>query len=252
MTSSDESPPSSSQRKGAGGREGGAQRRVLGDRGVSCVPVPAVAGRDLVQPVLRAVERGRRGLLGDVADADHVPLELAQAGVDHRRLGRDEADPPGRHREALAEAADEDHVRRAPRARELALVDAALVRLVGDDRETLPGREREELVDLGSRRQVPVGVVRVRQDEGARARRHRSLDRLRIPAGHRHEDAARALDQAAEEVARDRHDHLVARLEQRPEHEAERVHGAVRDQDPALGIRPAPAGERAIASRSAT
>ena len=125
-------------------------------------------------------------------------------------------------------------------------MDAALVRLVRDHRQVVPGREREELVDLGSRREVAVGVVRVRQDESSRARRHRSLDRLGIPARHRDEDAAGPLDQAAEEVARGRHDHLVAGLEQRAEGEAERVHGAVRDQDLALRV----GGRRQARARS--
>jgi hypothetical protein len=70
-------------------------------------------------------------------------------------------------------------------------------------------------------------------------------------ARHRHEDAAGSLDQAAEEVARCRHDHLVPRFQERAEREVERVHGAVRDQDLALGIAGA-GSDRAIASRTAT
>ncbi len=150
--------------------------------------------------------------------------------------------------EALAQAAHQHDVRGAPGARELALVDAALVRLVGHDGQVVAGGELQHRVDLGAGGEVAGRVVRVRQDEDARARRHRGLDRGRIPRHGRHRDehAAGALDQAAEEVARRRHDHLVAGLQQRAEEDAERVHGAVRDQELALrvGRRRERAGDR--------
>ena len=218
------------------GRQRGTEDRMVDDGGVGGVPVAAVALGDLVQPGLRAVERSRRRTLGDVADPDHVPLQLPEAPLDHGRLRSDEADPPGGHGETLAEAPDEDHVRRAPGARELAVVDAALVRLIGHHGQAVARGEHEQLVDLRSRRQPAVGVVRVRQDEHPRPRCHRALDRVRIPARNRGEGAARALDQAGEEVARRRHDHLVAGVEQGAEHQAERVHGAVRDQELPLRI----------------
>ncbi len=149
-------PPSWTKRNGACERERRREHRVVGDDGVGGVAVCAVARRHVVEPVLRAVERGGRGPLRDVADADDVPLELVQAGLDERRLARDEAEAPGRHREALAEAPDQDHVRRAERGLECALVDAALVRLVGDHRQVVagrraPGGRRSSAAAAGSR-----------------------------------------------------------------------------------------------------
>ena len=102
----EESSPRSSQRNGVAGGSAALQDRVVADGGVGSVPVAAVALGNLVQPGLWPVERGSRGPLGDVADANHVPLQLAEAPLDHRGLGGDEADPPGGHGEALAEAAD--------------------------------------------------------------------------------------------------------------------------------------------------
>ena len=198
---------------------------------------PAVTGRDLVQPVLRAVEGSGCGSLGDMADADDVPLELAQARVDHRRLGGDEADPPRRHREALAEAADQDHVSARP-TREASSPSWMQRSYASSVTTVRPWRDASASSSSTSARvgRWPSGLFGFVRTNAFERGRHRLLDRLRIPARHRDEDAAGSLDQALEEVTRCRHDHLVARLEQRAECEAERVHGAVRGQDPPFRV----------------
>ena len=219
--------------------------RRRGDGGDRDGPVGRGRGMDLLEPAARAVECRPRRLLGGDVDAEAVPLERAGAAGDPLGRPREEAEPQLRHREALAEAADHDHVVAEPEGRgeRRAVPQRRLVGLVGDDDEPVPLRDGDDGGHVVPRGHVAGRVARVAEQQRLRPRPDRALDRLGIPApavrlgavdvdG----DAAGRPDRPAEEEGRRRHDDLVARLEQRPEADAERLHGAVRDEDLRLGV----------------
>ena len=162
-------------------------------------------------------------------------------------LGRpgEEPEPQLRHRQALAQAADHDHVVTEPEGRRerRAVPQRRLVRLVGDDHEAVPLGDRDDGGHVLPRGRVAGRVARVAEQQCLRPRSDRVLDRLGIPApavrlraADVDGDAAGRPNRPAEEERRRRHDDLVARLEQRPEADAERLHGAVRDEDLRLGV----------------
>ena len=84
----------------------------------------------------------------------------------------------------------------------------------------------------------------------------RRLERVDVPAPAvgrrgRHVDRDRpgGADRALEEEARGRDDDLVAGLDERPEADAERLHGAVRDEDPGVRVDRAARVVRASSAR---
>ena len=183
MTSSDESPPSSSQRSPAAG----SQRSASGARRSPRAASRSGDSRPPPLPTSPAFERSGCGFWATWPTGS-VPLQFAQADVDHRRSAAT-AEPPGVAR-LLPRLGT--RITLGAHALEFALVDAALVRLVRDDREGLAGTRARGLVDLGSVGRYPSGLFSLSgQGRASSASPHARSPP--IPAGHRHEDAARAL-----------------------------------------------------------
>ena len=192
-----------------------------------------------VEPVPRASEGGDGRLLGCDADTKAVPLERVGARADAVDWTGNDSKPELRHRQALPETADHDDVvREAEGGGEAGVApQRSLVGLVRDDEEAALRGARDDGGDVLPRGDVAGRVAGIAQEHHRRARPDRALDGLGVPAPavclrpvHVDRDAAGRTDRAVEEEARCRHDDLVPGSQQRAHADAERVHGAVRDE----------------------
>ncbi len=175
------------------------------------VPVSRQAGVDPFEPLTRAGERGEGGLLGGDADAEAVPLEGPRARLDVGRRPGQHPDPKLRQREALAEAANHDHVVAEPeRRRERGAVpERRLVRLVGDDDEPVAFGQRDRGGDVFAAGDVAGRVAGIAEQECPRSRSDLLLERLEVPppaacrgSGDVDRYPSGGPDRAAEEEAR--------------------------------------------------
>ena len=187
-------------------------------------------------------ERSQRELEERVRRAGEDAVAEVLPAIEGRRDGQ-VADPHPRREQGLAVGVRHDRVRvDLGRAMERPTVEEdPVVGLVGDEvnppADPVAGtaQRRRQRLEVGRRVDPAARVVGRVQQDGARPGRDRGIDRGQVEVERRRRqrdpdrDAARGEDQdLVEEPRRREEDHLVARLQDRPERDCERGKPAVR------------------------
>jgi len=141
-------------------------------------------------------------------------------------------------REAAETQAGQVAGQRRDRLENLVVVEDAVVDLVAQQQQAMPGRDRDDTLKQLARVVRAGRVVRVDQDDRARARRHQRFDLVRVGE----EVVARiaaVIDRPAivedgrrrpQRVIRRRHQHFVARVEQGAQADVDQLTDAVADE----------------------